>query len=133
MTLIPARLVLSGVAALALFVSLTNAQEFPEHAVKVIVPSSPGGGIDVTGRVIGQKLQEKWGKPVIIENRPGASMQIGADAVAKSRQDGYTLLVAHDGSLILIVTLGFHPGAILYYRKARKALASASGCSSGTK
>ena len=100
MTVIPARFVLS-VAALALFVSLAKAQEFPEHAVKIIVPSSPGGAIDLTGRVIGQKLQEKWGKPVIIENRPGASMQIGADAVAKSRPDGYTLLVAHDGTMAM--------------------------------
>jgi tripartite-type tricarboxylate transporter receptor subunit TctC len=101
MSALPARFILSGVAALALLVSVANAQDFPDHTVKIIVPSSPGGAIDLTGRVIGQELQGKWGKPVIIENRPGASMQIGADAVAKSRPDGYTLLVAHDGTMAM--------------------------------
>jgi tripartite-type tricarboxylate transporter receptor subunit TctC len=66
--------------------------------VRVIVPTSPGGSIDTTARVVAAKLSEKWGKPVIIENRPGASMITGADAAAKSQPDGYTLLVAHDGT-----------------------------------
>jgi len=63
---------------------LAIAQEFPDHVVKIIVPTAPGGAIDTTARVIGEKMQAKWGKPVVIENRPGASMQVGAEAVAKS-------------------------------------------------
>lgn len=58
----------------------------------------PGGSMDTTARVIAAKLSDIWGKPVIIENRPGASMITGADAAAKSLPDGYTLLVAHDGT-----------------------------------
>lgn len=101
MSALPARIILSCAALLALLVSAAAAQVYPEHAVRIIVPSSPGGAIDLTGRIIGQKLQEKWGTPVIVENRPGASMQIGAEAVARSRPDGYTLLVAHDGTMAI--------------------------------
>src|SRR5580704_18222446 len=79
--------------------SIAVAQSFPDHTVKIVVPSSPGGAIDLTGRIIAEKLQQKWGKPVFVENRAGASMQIGAEAVARASPDGYTLLVAHDGTL----------------------------------
>jgi len=88
-------------AALCAWVSIAGAADFPDHAIKIIVPTSPGGSIDTTARVIGEKLQEKWGKPVVIENRPGASMQVGAEAVAKAPPDGYTLLVAHDGTMAI--------------------------------
>jgi tripartite-type tricarboxylate transporter receptor subunit TctC len=63
------------------------------------VPSSPGGAIDANARIVGGKLQEIWGQSVLVDNRPGASMRIGAEAVAKSPADGYTLLVAHDGTM----------------------------------
>lgn len=75
--------------------------EYPARTVKIIVPTSPGGAIDTTARVIANKLGEYWGRPVIVENRPGASMITGADAVAKSAADGYTLLVAHDGAIAM--------------------------------
>lgn len=88
-------------AALCAWATIASAEDFPDHAIKVIVPTSPGGSIDTTARVIGEKLQEKWGKPVVIENRPGASMQVGAEAVAKAPPDGYTLLVAHDGTMAI--------------------------------
>jgi tripartite-type tricarboxylate transporter receptor subunit TctC len=81
--------------------TIASAEDFPDHAIRIIVPTSPGGSIDTTARVIGEKLQEKWGKPVVIENRPGASMQVGAEAVAKAQPDGYTLLVAHDGTMAI--------------------------------
>jgi tripartite-type tricarboxylate transporter receptor subunit TctC len=81
--------------------SAAGAQNFPDHAVKIMVPTAPGGAIDTTARVIGEKMQARWGKPVVIENRPGASMQVGAEAVAKSPPDGYTLLVAHDGTMAI--------------------------------
>jgi tripartite-type tricarboxylate transporter receptor subunit TctC len=67
----------------------------------IIVPTAPGGSIDTTARVVGAKLAEFWGKPVVIENRPGAGMIIGAEAAAKSAPDGYTLLIAHDGTMAM--------------------------------
>jgi tripartite-type tricarboxylate transporter receptor subunit TctC len=87
--------------ALCAFGTNAGAEEFPDHAIRIIVPTSPGGSIDTTARVIGDKLQQKWGKPVVIENRPGASMQLGAETVAKAPPDGYTLLVAHDGTMAI--------------------------------
>ena len=77
------------------------AQTYPDRAVRIIVPTAAGGSIDTTARVIGAKLGELWGKPVVIENRPGAAMIIGAEAAAKSAPDGYTLLVAHDGTMAM--------------------------------
>jgi tripartite-type tricarboxylate transporter receptor subunit TctC len=77
------------------------AQGYPERAVRIIVPTAPGGSIDTTARVVAGKLAEFWGKPVVIENRPGAAMIIGAEAAAKSAPDGYTLLVAHDGTMAM--------------------------------
>jgi len=77
------------------------AQIYPEREVRIIVPTAPGGAIDIVARVIGEKLSQKWGKAVVIENKAGAGMRIGADAAAKSPPDGYTLLVAHDGTLAM--------------------------------
>jgi tripartite-type tricarboxylate transporter receptor subunit TctC len=85
--------------ALALVPLVASAQGFPSKPVRIIVPTSPGGGIDNTARVFGAKLQEYWAQGVVVENRPGASMIIGAEAAAKSAADGYTLLVAHDGTM----------------------------------
>jgi tripartite-type tricarboxylate transporter receptor subunit TctC len=77
------------------------AQNYPDRAVRIIVPTAAGGSIDTTARVVAGKLAEFWGKPVVIENRPGAAMIIGAEAAAKSAPDGYTLLVAHDGTMAM--------------------------------
>src|SRR5215468_9024013 len=76
-------------------------QGYPERTVRIIVPTAPGGSIDTTARVVAAKLAELWGKPVVIENRPGAGMIIGAEAAAKSAPDGYTFLVAHDGTMAM--------------------------------
>ncbi|WP_198378814.1 tripartite tricarboxylate transporter substrate binding protein [Neoroseomonas rubea] len=65
---------------------------FPDRAVRYIVPFPPGGLTDIMARLVGQKLAEIWGKPVVIENRAGGNALIGADAVAKSAPDGHTLL-----------------------------------------
>ena len=62
-----------------------------------MVPFAPGGFVDVAARVVGQKLQERWGQQVIVENRPGGNGFIGMTAAAKSPADGYTLLMAHTG------------------------------------
>ncbi len=69
------------------------AQAYPAKAVKLVIPFPPGGPLDLAGRAIGQKLQDAWGQPVVIENRPGAGGNIGADAVAKAAPDGYTLVM----------------------------------------
>jgi tripartite-type tricarboxylate transporter receptor subunit TctC len=89
--------------ALAIGVSTAaaSAQSFPDRSVKIIVPTAPGGSIDTTARVVAERMQAKWGKPVVIENRPGAAMRIGAESVQKSPADGYTLLVAHDGTMAI--------------------------------
>ena len=76
-------------------------QAFPDRTVRIIVPTSAGGSIDATARLVAARLSAKWGKPVIIDNRAGASMRVGVDAVAKAAPDGYTLLVAHDGAMAM--------------------------------
>jgi len=73
--------------------SLAQAQQFPARPVTLIVPFSPGTGIDILARVIAPKLSEKWHQPVVVENKPGASGNIGTDFLAKSEPDGYTLMV----------------------------------------
>ena len=71
-----------------------QAQSFPSKAMRFIVPFAPGGQSDVVARTVGQKLSERWGQPVIIENKPGAATTLGADFVAKAPADGYTILLA---------------------------------------
>src|ERR1044072_2646894 len=73
-------------------------QPYPSRIVKLIVPQTPGGATDVFARKIGQLLAEKWGQPVVIENRAGAGAVVGTEVVAKSAPDGYTLLVTYAGS-----------------------------------
>lgn len=78
----------------ALFaVPAAHAQNYPVKAIRFVVPFPPGGPLDIAARAIGQKLTEAWKQPVIIDNRPGAGGNIGADNVAKSAPDGYTLLM----------------------------------------
>ena len=85
-------------AAGALVASGVFAQTYPSKPVRMIVGFPPGGGTDVVARVISQKLTEWWGQPVTVENRAGATGTIGADVVAKSPADGYTLLMGHVNS-----------------------------------
>lgn len=81
-------------AALFLAFSLgAGAQAFPSRPIRIVVPWAPGGSTDVLARLIGQKMTENWGQPAIVENKPGASGNIGSDFVAKAPADGYTLLV----------------------------------------
>jgi tripartite-type tricarboxylate transporter receptor subunit TctC len=75
-----------------------SAQAYPSKPVRMIVGFPPGGGTDVVARVISQKLSEWWGQAVTVENRAGATGTIGADVVAKSSPDGYTLLMGHVNS-----------------------------------
>ena len=73
------------------------AQTFPLKPVKIIVPSAPGDGSDILARAIAQKLTERWGQTVIVENRPGAGGVIGTEAAAKSPADGYTVIMGNAG------------------------------------
>jgi len=75
------------------------AQAFPAKPVKIIVPFPPGGGADALARIMGPYLTKAWGQPVLIENKPGASGHIGAEAVATSPADGYTILMSSTASL----------------------------------
>ena len=75
-----------------------QAQSFPNRPVRIIVPQTPGGASDALARIVGQKLSERWGQPVVIDNRAGAGGNIGMDAVAKAPGDGYTLLMSYVGS-----------------------------------
>ena len=71
-----------------------SASTYPNKPIKIVVPFPAGGTSDVLARIFGQKMTEHWGQPVVVENRPGASGNLGADQVAKSAPDGYTLLLA---------------------------------------
>src|SRR5262249_26654233 len=95
--------------ALAIFLALATgaaaAQErpdaFPSRSLKIVVPFPAGGPSDVLARMIGQKMTEDWGQPVVIENRVGANTVLGAQQVAKAAPDGYTLLMAIDSTLTM--------------------------------
>jgi tripartite-type tricarboxylate transporter receptor subunit TctC len=78
---------------LSLFTTGALAQSFPSRPVRIVVAFPPGGSADVLARFLAPKLSERWGQPVVVENKPGASANIGADHVAKSAPDGYTLLL----------------------------------------
>ena len=80
--------------------SMACAQDFPTRPIKIVVPFSPGGAVDGPTRVIAQELSKRVGQGVIVENRPGAGATIGADVVAKSAPDGYTLLLASQTNAI---------------------------------
>jgi tripartite-type tricarboxylate transporter receptor subunit TctC len=88
-------LLLSLLAATAV-----SAQTYPTRPVRIIVPFSAGGSVDMVARLVGKKLGDALGQPFIIDNRPGASGNIGADLVARSAPDGYTLLVTGPGVLV---------------------------------
>jgi tripartite-type tricarboxylate transporter receptor subunit TctC len=72
---------------------LALAQDYPVRPIRLVVPYTPGTGIDIIARTVGPRLTDRWGQPVVVENRPGASGNIGADIVAKAQPDGYTLMV----------------------------------------
>lgn len=102
-----------SLAVLSSAASAAKAQAYPSHPVKIIVPFPAGGTADVMPRLLTNWLARKWGQPVVIENRTGAGGNIGAEVVAKSEPDGYTLLAAPPPPLVinqnLYSKLGFDP------------------------
>jgi tripartite-type tricarboxylate transporter receptor subunit TctC len=83
----------AAVAGLSMFGLPAYAQAYPTKAIKIVVPSPPGGSTDFLARIIGARLQAAWGQSVVIENKPGAGLRLGAELVAKAAPDGYTLLM----------------------------------------
>ncbi len=102
---------LLGVALLGL--ALTHVQAFPTKQVKILVPQAPGGASDALSRIIAMKLSERWGQPVVVENRAGAGGNIGTAEVAKAPADGHTLLLGYIGTHVinphLYKDLPWHP------------------------
>jgi tripartite-type tricarboxylate transporter receptor subunit TctC len=100
-------------AVLVLLPEVSVANTYPAKPVKILVGWAPGGGVDVTARLIAQKLSSVWGQQVIVENRPGAGGNLAADLAAKSAPDGYTLFLGTTGELAVNATLfrslPYHP------------------------
>jgi len=91
------------------------ASRYPNRAVKIIISAPPGGGLDIAARVIADRLTKMWGQPFVVENRPGAGGNLGAEAVAQAEPDGYTLLAAQPAPLttnvVMYKKLSFDPAA----------------------
>lgn len=78
-----------------------DAQSYPARPIALIVPFTPGSGIDIIARTLGQKLSERWGQPVVVDNKPGASGGLGAELVAKAPPNGYTVMVTAAAMAVL--------------------------------
>jgi tripartite-type tricarboxylate transporter receptor subunit TctC len=100
MEVMKARLI-GATTCLLLLISMAAAQTYPTRQITLVVPFAPGGPADFLGRLIGQKMSEDLGQQIVVDNRPGANTIIGAQAVAKAAPDGYTLLMAIDGTLVM--------------------------------
>src|SRR5437773_11975023 len=92
---------LLAAALVSVFAPAALAQSYPSRPITLIVPLAPGGPADFLGRLIGLKLSEQLGQQVVIDNRSGANTIVGAQAVARAAPDGYTLLMAIDGTLVM--------------------------------
>src|SRR4051794_2129784 len=93
-------------SALAFSICLSSALSaaqtatYPNRPVRMVVPLAPGGGSDIVGRIVAQALTERWGRAVVVDNRPGAGTVVGTTIVAKAVPDGYTLLVSSSSIVI---------------------------------
>ncbi len=99
--------------ALCAGLPLAAGAQYPDRPIRVVVPYTPGGAVDVLMRSLGQKLGEAWGQQIVVDNRPGAGGSIGAALVAKARPDGYTLLISTNSPLttnpVLYANVGYDP------------------------
>jgi tripartite-type tricarboxylate transporter receptor subunit TctC len=101
---------LSVLLSAALIPSAALAETYPSKPIRIIVPFAAGGAVDVVARAVGQRMSEQMGSPVIIEDKPGASANLGAELVAKAPPDGYTVLMGANGlatNMTLFHNLGF--------------------------
>jgi tripartite-type tricarboxylate transporter receptor subunit TctC len=112
--------VILGLAFLATSMGValpSHAQDYPNKLIKIVVPFAPGGGTDVVARLVAERLQAKWGQAVIVEHRPGAGGNIGAEAVFRAPPDGYTLLLTPPPPLVinksLYAKLSFDPDELV--------------------
>ena len=80
-------------------------QDYPNKPIRFVTPYAPGGSTSALSRLVGEKMSETFGRPVIIDNRPGANTMIGADAVAKAAPDGYTILLAGNSQIVLALLM----------------------------
>ena len=93
------QLAISATALLLIGVAPVIAQDYPNRPLRLIAPFPPGGGVDFLARMVGQKMTENWGQPVVIDNRSGGSGIIGMEIAARAAPDGYTLLMSEVGGL----------------------------------
>jgi len=89
-----------AVALFFLMAGAVRAQEFPSKPVRLVVPFPPGGPLDISGRLIGKELQDRWAQPVVVENKPGSTL--GPEFVVKSAPDGYTLMIISSTPLVTL-------------------------------
>ena len=103
------RLIATLMGAIALLGAQPAAAEFPDKPIRIMAPYAPGGNIDVTARIIADKLKDVLGVTVLVENKAGASGMIGSDIVARSPPDGYTLLVSANSLVAVPAIYGNAP------------------------
>lgn len=97
--------ILSVTALAALSTAFAAEQNYPNKPIRWVTPYAPGGSTSALSRLVGEKLSETFGRPVIIDNRPGANTMIGADAVAKASPDGYTILLGGNSQIVLALLM----------------------------
>ena len=98
------RLLAIALGFAAAFATPASAQDFPTQPIKMVIPFGPGGGTDIVGRILAEYMQKKLGKPVVVENKPGAGGILGNEFVANAAPDGYTIALMTAGQVIAAVT-----------------------------
>ncbi|MGC1668336.1 MAG: tripartite tricarboxylate transporter substrate-binding protein, partial [Pseudolabrys sp.] len=96
------RVIVAALLTTGLFSQQAALAQYPTKPVHIVVPYPAGGAVDAFARVLTQQLSEMWGQQVVVDNRPGASTMIGAEQVAKSPPDGYTLLLTAELTLVIV-------------------------------